>query len=518
MKIRSLWIESFKNLRNFRIDFDPNCLTTVLLGENGTGKSNLLEALVIIFRDLDLNAPPAFGYKLEYECGGHKVEVEADRKTAGPQYRYVVGGNAIAPTAFRGRGDRPYLPKNVFGYYSGPSNRFETHFARHQEKFYRQLLEGDSSEALRPLFYARLIHSQFVLLAFFYDQEVKAKDFLREYLSIEGLESVLFVLKAPPWTSRAGDVRFWNARGAVRDFLDRVFALSLAPMHLVHTVDVGLRKKQRQEHLYLYLQDFETLDRLRTTYKTPGEFFKALESTYLSALLAEVRIRVRMKGTDGVLTFRELSEGEQQLLTVLGLLKFTKDSDALFLLDEPDTHLNPIWSLRYLELLNKVVGEEKSSQIVMATHDPLTIAGLTRDQVRVMSRDANGKISSLVPEKDPKGMGISGILTSDIFGLRSDLDLSTLHLLDRKRQLAVKDSLTDTEKSELSRLNEELSSLDFTNQVRDPMFREFVDALSRTEQVKKTTSVKISREERARRRQLAQEIVEKLRSEEKSRN
>ena len=516
MKIKTLWVESFKNLRDFRIDFDPNCMTTVLLGENGTGKSNLLESLVIIFRDLDLVAQPAFAYRLEYECGGHNVVVEANPTSSGPKLKYIVDGNSLTQAAFGRGGDRAYLPRNVFGYYSGPSNRFENHFVKHQEKFYQQLLEGDSGEALRPLFYARLIHSQFVLLAFFYDQEPRAKDFLREYLSIEGLESVLFVLKAPPWSSKAGDARFWYARGAVRDFLDKVFTLSLAPMRLTHTVDTGLRKKQRQEQLYLYLQDSETLGRLRAYYKTPGEFFKALESTYLSALLAEVRIRVRMRKTDGVLTFRELSEGEQQLLTVLGLLKFTKDTDALFLLDEPDTHLNPVWSLRYLELLSKVVGEERSSQIVMATHDPLTIAGLGREQVRVMTRDPNGTISSVIPEKDPKGMGISGILTSDIFGLRSDLDLGTLHLLDRKRELAVKETLTEAEKEELTKLNAELSSLDFTNQVRDPMFKEFVDALSRTEEGKRTLKVRLSRDERERRRQLAQEVIKKLRPKETS--
>src|SRR5260221_13564630 len=106
MKIKNLWIDSFKNLRDFKIDFDPNCLTTVLLGENGTGKSNLLEALVIIFRDLDLGAPPAFGYKLEYECGGHKVAVEGDPESIGSHYKYFVDGSVVTQTAFRGGGDR----------------------------------------------------------------------------------------------------------------------------------------------------------------------------------------------------------------------------------------------------------------------------------------------------------------------------------------------------------------------------------------------------------------------------
>ena len=67
MKLRKLEIISFKNLQNFTIEFEQT-LTTVLLGWNGTGKSNLLEALIIIFRDLDLGVLPAFKYNLDYEC------------------------------------------------------------------------------------------------------------------------------------------------------------------------------------------------------------------------------------------------------------------------------------------------------------------------------------------------------------------------------------------------------------------------------------------------------------------
>ena len=58
MKLDKLWIKDFKNLKDFTIDFDVEQKTTVLIGHNGTGKSNLIEALVIIFRDLDLDRPP----------------------------------------------------------------------------------------------------------------------------------------------------------------------------------------------------------------------------------------------------------------------------------------------------------------------------------------------------------------------------------------------------------------------------------------------------------------------------
>ena len=96
----------------------------------------------------------------------------------------------------------------------------------------------------------------------------------------------------------------------------------------------------RYEVTYLFLKDQNALMQLAEHYGNNVEFFKFLESTYLSDLIKEIRIKVRK--TDGtVITFNELSEGEQQLLTVLGLLKFTKSKESIFFLDEPDTHLNP---------------------------------------------------------------------------------------------------------------------------------------------------------------------------------
>ncbi len=99
--------------------------------------------------------------------------------------------------------DREYLPSNVFGYYSGPSNRLESHFEKHQENFYRALLRGEDRPP-RPLFYARQIHSQFVLLAFFSHGDKDARDFLEKELGILGLESVLFVMRQPPGKQRGG--------------------------------------------------------------------------------------------------------------------------------------------------------------------------------------------------------------------------------------------------------------------------------------------------------------------------
>ena len=518
MRLDKLTIQRFKNLSDFSIDFDEKSLTTVLVGGNGTGKSNLIEALVIIFRDLDLGEPPTFAYKLVYICRERTVEIDADPERTGDIVKISVDGEKISYRRFVRAEGRPYLPNYVFGYYSGPSNRLELHFEKHQQRFYQALLRGDD-RPLRPLFYTRLVHSQFVLLPFFSEQDSEAAEFLKKYLGIEGLEAVLFIMKQPEWgrgraKREGGDRRFWYAKGVVQRFLDDLYRTALAPMRFSQRVTSDLGKSETLEHLYLYIADSDGLVQLASRYPNQQEFFKTLESTYISRLIKEVRIRVKVRNVDGTLTFRELSEGEQQLLTVLGLLRFTKEDESLFLLDEPDTHLNPAWSIEYLDLLNQVVGQQETSHVVMATHDPLVIAGLEKAQVQIMQRDdGTGCISATTLGQDLKGMGVAALLTSELFGLRSTLDLETLSKLDRKRALALKalkEPLTDKEDAELDRLNKELGNLDFTRSVRDPLYKQFIDAMIASGEYRQLKKPVLTSEERQKQRALAERILEEL--------
>jgi len=512
MRLDKLTIGNFKNLRDFSIDFDEQSPTTVLVGRNGTGKSNLLEALTIIFRDLDLGETTSFAYRIEYFLGANGdrvVVIDSDPMRSADPVRATLNGEPISRRALPSIENR-LLPRFVFGYYSGPSNRMEEHFEKHQGKFYEDLLKG-RDQPLRPLFYARPIHSQFVLLAFFLRQEKETKRFLRDHLWIEGLDSVLFVMNEPPWKSPEGDERFWKARGTVSHFLDKLYGLALAPLRLERRVSAGFRKTTSREHLYLYLKDVAALRGLAEHHRTQQELFKALESTYISQLISEVRIRVKARTVDGSLTFRELSEGEQQLLMVLGLLRFTKEDESLFLLDEPDTHLNPAWSLRYREFLWQIAGTQENSHIIMATHDPLVIAGLTRSQVQIMRRnDETGRITAECPTDDPKGMGVAGLLTSEVYGLRSELDLETLGLLDEKRALAAKETLTDDERARLRELDERLRGLDFTMTVRDPTYKLFAEAMAERERAEGIQVPVLTKEQQERQKQLAREILAQL--------
>lgn len=390
MRIDKVYIEDYKNLKEFNIDLDEKEMKTVLLGQNATGKSNFMEALILIFKNLDLSTDvkrqtTKFNYNIVYFIGDKRVDVTVKDSN------YTILVNEEKQTFksfFSSEGKAKYQPKYVFTYYSGLSNKLKEHFWDHQNNFYSKIISDDFKEdeldSLRKLFYVQLVHSYFVLLAYFTheDEEKESIQFLNEVLNIQDIESILFILKMPKWAdSRIKDNPddiFWTAKGLVRPFLEKLWELSVAPIYNDESIRTDFDDYDSQKRLYLYLKGKDKLQDLAKTYTSNTALFKALESTYISKLIAEVRIKVKKTNVDGSITFKELSEGEQQLLTVLGLLKFTKDEDSLILLDEPDTHLNPIWKWRYLEFLDKVVQRPKSTQIILNTHDPLVIGGLKK--------------------------------------------------------------------------------------------------------------------------------------------
>lgn len=321
------------------------------------------------------------------------------------------------------------------------------------------------------------------ILAFLIGDSDEARRFLRDQLNIDpdaGVESILFVLRQPPWKSKSADSdpRFWNARGIVRDFLARLHDAAVLPVTITRKEPVSLWNKRQLEFKYLYIHSVKAL-RNMVGDQRPADFFRDLESTYVSQLIEEVRIRIRLTDDQGTVTFRELSEGERQLLTVLGLLRFTGGSETLFLLDEPDTHLNPAWSVKFLKLLRDYGGhpdnERQSSHVLVTTHNPLAIAELEREQVQILHRNEIG-VRAVRPAEDPRGMGFASIVTSDMFGLGSSLDNPTNDELLDLHRLATSDELSSEQEEELDRLRRRLEGLDFNFASRDPIEQSFLRA------------------------------------------
>lgn len=449
-------------MEGFNIDFDESRDVAVIIGKNGASKSNLLETLIRIFRDIDLKLPSDFAYSIDYWIGASVVHVEAevDKRAKG-----TVNKQSVTYDELR----TDWVPRYVVGYYSGTSDRFKELFLRHDKLALDETLKKDQGDSLvfRRFTLARPVHGLFALLAFYLSEDKQVTKFLRDFPRIEAFDSTLLILHKPEWAkmnAKAED--FWGARGPVRDLLEKFKKYSLAPF--VHEVAKDFRNRAKEEVMYLYLPDLATLLQLAAEYgDDPKAFFQALDTMRLSSLIADFRVKVRIKGTTRAVHTRQLSEGEQQLLTVLGLMRFTQDHESLYLLDEPDTHLNPSWGLEYLDRLRSIGSINKHSHTILATHDPLLVAGLLKQEVRVLMRSNNGRIIAVEPDESPRGTGVANVLTSELYGLESQLDNFSLKVLKRIYDVSMIENYPLRERH-LARLNKLVPDLAPTDSYPDP--------------------------------------------------
>jgi uncharacterized protein YnzC (UPF0291/DUF896 family) len=84
------------------------------------------------------------------------------------------------------------------------------------------------------------------------------------------------------------------------------------------------------------------------------------------------------------------------------------------------------------------------------------------------------------PHEHPQGMGVAGLLKSELFGLPSTLDQQTLDDLQRRNELLgrqASEGLSPAEAEELQRLRRYLEELGFSREYRDPMYQLFVQKM-----------------------------------------
>jgi energy-coupling factor transporter ATP-binding protein EcfA2 len=205
MRLSRLWIDGWHNLRDVTIDFDVRRLTTVVIGQNGVGKSNLLEAIAYIFRNADLgDNPPPFSFDLEYRINTFTVQITGKLN----EWNFAVDKSSISRSEFERRKGELF-PDLVFGYYSGGNNRLESIFNTHQKNYYSKIIrenpEGDDQHVTiddRRLFYCRPIHGVLALLCFFGFPEPDIHRLLEDMLGITGFHSSM-VLFRQPWFAKS---------------------------------------------------------------------------------------------------------------------------------------------------------------------------------------------------------------------------------------------------------------------------------------------------------------------------
>lgn len=494
MRIKRLIVSKYKNVEGLNLKFD-NYLISLLVGKNGLGKSNLIEILALIFRELDqleteqefkdwAYAADHFEYFIQYECRNSEMRIlcredkfEVSRRQKGSSDLFAV---VDFNTFKRNRGEE-YLPQYIIGYYSGENKRIRQIIRPYEELVWGDLKKNEGlDKRFRKLFFAENHHAQLVLLTLLLYKgqtasaafQAKTQELINRFCSFTELEEINFTLRQPSWYSRTSKQQvlgmdyleenilegskvttpFWGAKGKANEIISYFYNNAQS-----YTGYYDEENKREQ----LELNNINKIDLAVGIYEKfnhPINFFDALESLLQIEAIHKLELSVKSKTTDVTFDFTQLSEGEQQLITVLGLILITGKDDCLFLLDEPDTHLNPIWQRRYVQLLNDFNLNDDNSHIIVATHSPLIVQAAEEADIFLYKR-AGDKI--VVDDNDLKihNWRIDQVLASEYFEFENTRPPQLDDYMKLRERLLSQPELTEGDIQQLRTMEEETGVL-----------------------------------------------------------
>lgn len=469
MKLEYVYIAGYKNLINTTLAFETSEIPITIIGNNGTGKSNLVEALLHIFVGLYYGRPPEFDFLIRYTAHNKKIEVRNLAQEGG--YTVIVDGRAWSHTQFKRRTRSPQqmppFPSQVFTYYSGTCDRVENIIGKYNRS-YLQKLKKQSNDLERQFVFSDIGQAEWILLGLIAHRH----HVLLQELGIDDLHGLKLTLQPPgTYVHDQDDPAYWGTEGGIREFLAD---LDNAAEERYEPFAKYSRHGDREARIYRVTT--AQLKKIGAVLERRGtNLYSMLQALAARKILIDNQFDIVHQGTSTHYRIESLSEGEKQLLCVIGGLTLAQNNECLVLLDEPDTHLNPAWSWRYDNLLKQALSSQQrtTSTIIIATHDPIMISGLTKDQVFI-ARKENEQLVYDSPVRDPRGQGVANILVSEYFGLPSSLDENTQKLLDERLQLAYKqEPLTEEESARLTVINKQLEILGLSISFRDPAYKEF---------------------------------------------
>lgn len=186
MKLKILKIKKYKNLIDFEVNFEAGKGLSILIGNNGSGKSNVLEALSGIFANAyAAKAIHKFVYSLIYEIKGKEVKLEQTIYRC----QYYVDGKVIAAKELATQG---LLPTNVIALYSGEDKRWwHNYYEPFYFKFIREVNAGTGNTQSPKMYYINKYYWDIALLSLIYSTAEDDKRFLRDTIGRENVDNIL---------------------------------------------------------------------------------------------------------------------------------------------------------------------------------------------------------------------------------------------------------------------------------------------------------------------------------------
>jgi predicted ATPase len=502
MKIKSLWVSKYKNFQDLHLEFKSE-LISLLVGRNGLGKSNLIEILALIFRDLSLLQTRQefldwaydeehFEYQINYECKNSELLIEClkgnfylKRRQKGALDQEF---KALKFSEFKQNRKEEFLPDYIIGYYSGENKRIREIIRPFEELVWDGLKKNSiDGQGFRNMFFAENHHSQLILLTILlyrYDPpsttyKERLDYLIKEFTSFSKLESFEIHLKQPSWYKRGSEnsknplsiesivenllpkktkeeeieYPYWGIKGNANKLISFLYLNSPDIPNSYYDEDDEL------EHLLIELDKDKIASKINKEFNHPAEFLDAIDSLYVIDSIYDIDLSVRSELRDSKFNFKSLSEGEQQLITVMGLILITGRQDCLFLLDEPDTHLNPAWQRKYVELLHQFNLNDDNSHIIVATHSPLIVQEAKDCDIFLFFEGKEKKVEVDSNELNIPNWRIDHVLLSKYFDLNSSRPLEADAFIEKRKNIISKGKLSDEDKELLESYKNQLGYL-----------------------------------------------------------
>jgi predicted ATP-dependent endonuclease of OLD family len=337
VKLKHLKIKDFKNLTGidgwFTLDFTNKEGVTVLIGNNGSGKSNVLEAISSIFIGLyKIGTPqrkPTFSYAIEYSIGTDTV-TDVKIELINGTYGFYINDVKVLKKDFIEWADK-WLPSKIIASYSGEEIRLWNTYYKHSYSDFITSLKNNELRHLpeQKLFYIDGTYWNEALLVFLCSELQSNTRFVLNNLGILSVENIEFQF------NKTNIARYPS--NIITEFVKR-----LNPDN-TESISISLDALKNLSEGYEY------------------ELFIKLISSSQSELITSIKINF-----NDSLTTEDLSEGQKKQILIRAILEFIADRSTLVLLDEPDSHIHVANKVQFKNLLE----EYEYKNLILTSHSP----------------------------------------------------------------------------------------------------------------------------------------------------
>lgn len=423
MRLQKIYISDYKNLKKFELSFDVANTLDVFVGKNGTGKSNLFEALIEIFRHLDEfdsdGEATSFDYSITYDIGGTSTAIqwENGQLTIDDQIRRTVG--------------RTPRPDNVLVYYSGHNGTVSGLIGKYQSAFQGRIKGADFADT--RYFIGVGSHYKQLLLAVCLLKPANShcRQIICRKLGIaDVIPELKLTLKRPHYAKSSDfDVhnndetdRFWKAAGITKTFLDQLLSFT-APAPTSGRVRTEGYLASEDKYV-LFLDTAKITDAFKNS--APHELFSRFDNLMVLEMLEDISIPLKLT-SEAEANTSYFSDGQFQSVYIFAITEIFKTRQSLTLLDEPDSFLHPQWQHEFLSQIAEISNAaSRTNHTLLSSHSASTISSISEPQINLFEINGN----TVKASHAPKGEVITSLSAGLITFSESEARLNIQHILN----------------------------------------------------------------------------------------